>query len=498
MSEDQSKPDQTERHAKDDRDQDDDHDLRRLFRGAAPSVPPVDVEALFAAFHSQPIRRARVWSGRRQVDPRNDLSNYAALPGVPVMKSLRKRSLSMLVRIAAGVLILAGVAAPFLTRKSVAEVTLAEVQATVERTQTMTCTLTDNTVPPSKDGDELSRLLIRGSSLVRFEQADGGYSIIDYSQRKCVLIDPARKSVRILEGLAIPRNAQALNFYQLFRQIAVNPVKTLPAREIAGKKVVGFLARNPIFDVEPHTPNGPKPEITVWVDPETKLPVQIETSTHEEGGVISLQITSNIVFDRPLDAALFDMTPPKGYEVESFGISKLQPEQAGKDASELVATPRVGIGPVKFGMKTDDVIKLIGPPDTQHKATKDFELLEYYSRGFSIHVTTQRGVISIMCYTGKFFAMQVRDFAGRTDEGIRMGASRAAIENAYGRPTSVREPQFKDVFGKKAANPDKKTGQVDLYYNALGLSFSLHDDALDSIMLNAPRPQKPAVAAPKR
>ena len=404
----------------------------------------------------------------------------------------------MLLRIAAGVLILAGVAAPFLTRKSAADVTLAEVQATIERTQTMTCTLTDKTVPASKKQDEVSRLLIRGPSLVRFEEADGGYSIVDYTQRKCVLIDPARKSVRILDGLAIPKNAQALNFYQLFRQIAVNPVKTLPAREIAGRKVVGFVARNPIFDGAPHAPEGPKPEITVWVDPETKLPVQIETSTHEEGGVTSLQITSNIAFDRPLDAALFDLAPPKGYQVESFGVAKLQPEQAGKDARELVATPREGIGPVKFGMKTDEVIKLIGRPDTQHKASKDFELLEYYSRGFSIHVTTQRGVVGIMCYTGKFFAMQVRDFAGRTDKDIRMGAMRAAIEKAYGPPTSVREPQFKDVFGKKATNPEKKTGQVDLSYGALGLSFSLHDDSLDSIMLNAPRPAKPTNATPKQ
>ncbi len=94
--------------------------------------------------------------------------------------------------------------------------------------------------------------------------------------------------------------------------------------------------------------------------------------------------------------------------------------------------------------------------------------------------------------------MQVRDFAGRTDKGIRMGAGRAAIEKAYGPPTSVREPQFKDMFGKDATNPEKKSGQVDLSYGALGLSFSLHDDALDSIMLNAPRPPKPTNATPKK
>jgi outer membrane lipoprotein-sorting protein len=497
MTEDQGKPRGPEQSPDDDREQDDAQDLRALFRATAPSAPAVDVEALFAAAQSQLKRRRFLWNRRRLIGPLQDFSGRAAAPDVPLVKSFRKRSLSMFLRIAAGVLVVAAVATPFVTRRSAAGVTLAEVQATVERTQTMTCTLTDKRVPPSKDGDESSRLLIRGSSLVRFEQADGGYTITDFSRHKCVLVDPAHKSVRILEGLAIPRNAGVVKFYEMFREIAANPVKTLPSREIAGKKAVGFVARNPILEgFEPAT-KGPKPEITVWVDPETKLPLQIETTMQEDDGVISSQIVSNIIFDRPLAAALFDLTPPAGYQVESFGVAQLQPEPVGKDAKELVATPRDGIGPVKFGMKTDEVIKLLGPPEKIHKASKDFEALEYYSRGFSIHVTTQRGVLAIMCYTGKFFATQVRDFAGRTDKGIRMGASRAAIEKAYGTPSSVREPQFKDVFGKNATNPEKKTGQVDLSYGALGLSFSLHDDALDSIMLNAPRPAKPATAPPK-
>ena len=54
------------------------------------------------------------------------------------------------------------------------------------------------------------------------------------------------------------------------------------------------------------------------------------------------------------------------------------------------------------------------------------------------------------------------------------------------------------MFGKKADNPDKKTGQVDLIYNDLRLSFSLHDDALDSIMLSAPRPPAAAKAIPAK
>jgi len=260
----------------------------------------------------------------------------------------------MSLRIAAGVLIVAGVTSLLMPRESAANVTFSEVQATVERTQTMTCTMTDQTTPAAETKEEPYRLLIRGPNLVRLEQADGGYTITDFGRRKSVLIDPAHKTVRILEGLAVPANASALNFYELFRSSAANPIKTLPSREIGGKKAIGFIVRGPILKGDSHQPKGPKPEITV----------------------------------------------------------------------------------------------------------------------------------------------QVRDFAGRTDKGIRMGANRAAIEKAYGAPGSVREARNKDMFGKRAANPEQKTGQVDLSYNALGLSFSLHDDALDSILISAPRPPAKTPAQP--
>ena len=79
-----------------------------------------------------------------------------------------------------------------------------------------------------------------------------------------------------------------------------------------------------------------------------------------------------------------------------------------------------------------------------------------------------------------------------------MGAHRAAIEKAYGPPSSVREATLKDVFGKDADNPKRKTGQVDLSYSPLRLDLSLHDDTLDSITIMAPRPTtKPASAAPQ-
>ena len=365
----------------------------------------------------------------------------------------------------------------------------------------MTCKCFQQKVPPAKQAEEPYRMLILGPSVVRFEQADGSYAITDFARHKSLLVDPAKKSARVFEGLNAPGGAMVQSFYDLFRSIAAKPVKTLPSRLIGGKMAVGFVVRNPM-EGAPGLPKSPEAEITVWVDPETKLPLRIDTVTREDG-VTSTQIMSGIVFDRPLDPALFVLTPPEGYKVETFGVAELQPEPAAKDkdkgvAAEVVATPLVGLGEVKFGMKADDVIRLLGKPDKTFSPNKDYTLLEYYSRGFSIHTTTPRGVMMIMCYTGKFWAFKVRDFAGRTDKGIKMGASRADIEKAYGKPSSVREATYKDMFGDRTAKPDKKTGQVDLTYDDLQLSFSLHDDALDSIMINGPRPAAAAKEKPAK
>jgi hypothetical protein len=393
---------------------------------------------------------------------------------------------------AAGV---AGLATLFVLSESAAAVTAAEVQVADGPPRTMIARVDRHSVPPAKVAEEPYRILIRAPSVLRIEQPDGSYTITDLARHKALLVDPAKKSAQVLEGLHPPGGEPDRSVYDLFRTIADRPIKSVPPRLIAGKEAPGFVVPNPMPGGGAAGLKLPEAQTTAWVDPQTRIPLRIETVTRE-GGATTTEITSIIAFDRPLDARLFDLTPPEGYKVESFGVPALQDEPAAKakDAAEIVVTPSVGIGPVKFGMTADQVIRLLGAPDKIISPNKDFKVLEYYSRGFSVHATTQHGVLMVMCYTGKFFAIRVRDFAGRTDKGIKMGARRSAIEQAYGKPSSVREATMKDVFGKRADDPDEKTGQVDLTYNDLGLTFSLHDDALDSIMIRAPRPP---VAVPK-
>jgi outer membrane lipoprotein-sorting protein len=453
-----------------------DSDLRALFHDETPQVRPVDVAALIAT------------AGRRFESITKARSNW-------------KRSLIMPLRVTAGVLAVAcfaGLVALLVSRDSAAEMTLAEVQATVTRTQTMSCKSFRRSVPAAKESDEPHRMLILGPSVVRIEQADGKYAITDFNRRQSLLVDPAKKTAIVLHGLNYPAGLPVQNFYELFRSIASKPVKTLPERLMDGRKTMGFEVRNPLEGAA-RQPEPPDAKITVWVDQETKLPVRIETVTRENNSTTT-DVMEGIVFDRPLDHALFALTPPPGYVVDTTGVAELQPvpDPKEKTAAKMVVTPLVGLGPVKFNMNVEGVIERLGKPDKTVSPNKDYTLLEYYSRGFSIHATTQRGVIMIMCYNGRFWAFRVREFAGQTDKGIKLGDSRSAIEKAHGKPSSVRESTLKDVFGKSAAEPEKKTGQVELFYDDLRLSLSLHDDAVDTITITAPRPQAAAGNQPAK
>lgn len=59
--------------------------------------------------------------------------------------------------------------------------------------------------------------------------------------------------------------------------------------------------------------------ITVWVDPETSLPVRIERVALEG---LDATILSDIRFDEVLDDTLFDMTPPEDYAVVNMGTEE--------------------------------------------------------------------------------------------------------------------------------------------------------------------------------
>ena len=126
--------------------------------------------------------------------------------------------------------------------------------------------------------------------------------------------------------------------YELFTNYRNMPgysVKTLGEERIDDQLVIGFRLVTYIPQIGPLTYN-------IWADPETKLPIRIETTvTNPQGNPVEQTIT-DIRFDEPLDDALFDFTP-EGYDLVAptdVNPTSSEPEPAaeGDPAPEEPAT----------------------------------------------------------------------------------------------------------------------------------------------------------------
>ena len=84
------------------------------------------------------------------------------------------------------------------------------------------------------------------------------------------------------------------------------------------------------------------------------------------------------------------------------------------------------------------------------------------------------GVTTISCVAQVQMAVRVRDFSGKTDQGISLGASMADIIRAYGEPNS------------KSTN----MGSTFLDYGKLEAQFTLVSDKLVGMIFNRPRVAK--------
>jgi len=138
---------------------------------------------------------------------------------------------------------------------------------------------------------------------------------------------------------------------------------------------------------------------------------------------------------------------------------------------ELIIEPLVGIGPVRFGMSKDEVIKHFGQPD---KILADGTKLNYVSsKGLSFTVDSGLSLQEISCWSEGMLPFGVKTFAGRTKEGIGIGATQEQIVAAYGRSDRTST-------GSKGVIQN-------LHYDKLQVRFSLQEGKLISMVLRAPK-----------
>jgi len=341
---------------------------------------------------------------------------------------------------------------------SAGNLAFADVQEKVKQTKTVTVRCSWGS---GKEPATIIKAYFLADGRARLEDPSGGggYTAIDPKRERSLTVDPTTKQATLIRGYHYPGPT---DIYRTMREIRNDEVQRFPPENVDGRTAEVFLAR--LKGTRDYTPVPD--EYKVYVDAKTKLPFRLEGSLPGENGEPGLRVRFDLEFDKPLDEKLFSTEPPAGYKLRTEGVDK--PAAPTADPAKLSPTviPKEGIGAVKFGMTKKEVIEKLGEPD---KIDQRGMALDYLSRGYSFLVSPQRGVAMINCYTQATFVVKVKDFAGQTREGVRMGASAADIIKAYGEPD---------------AN-EKDGATTRLRYRKLGLEFTLFSDKLVQFSLSA-------------
>ena len=371
---------------------------------------------------------------------------------------------------------------------------------------------------------DCKQLWRRDCAVIREEESTGVVCLHDIDDGKSFYINPKKKTATILAAnrTADPlhmgaKSATPREFLDKLARLESAAVKPLGEQELGGRKLIGFAMPRDEFAADYRM------LCSVWVDPETRLPVRYE-GVPEDPSNLAASFLHNVVtftFNQPLAASLFHASVPEGYTVSEDNLDAVveplvPPLPANDPLASPVVEPNVGIGQARFGMSLKQVLEVLGRPDyagahwentaeetklvdeTSRKASeeaaakglkgserslfvqnavRDLHLrkrpwegmsLEYYSRGFALITSEDQGLIRIFCSAAY---VDRRPFTGKTSKGIRMGATVPEIEQAYGTP---------DV---KSEDPD---GKAWLYYQALHTAFDLRNGRLWELSLEKP------------
>ncbi len=317
---------------------------------------------------------------------------------------------------AAVLIVVGGTLVWFWPASSPAQASFGELQQVMKAVRSVTCRQT------TRGGDEpaqTTQWMFLADGRARFENSDGSSSILDPTKARMLILNPKKREAKLWLGIKTP----PVNPYELFKNLPNDAsARRLPGKKIDGKEVLGFAVK------------VVGEEATLWADARTRLPLRIEAEQKGEQGKTITSVLDDFIFDRELDPKLFSMEPPAGYKVDTLGVAELPPPPADPKLKDLVVTPWVGIGPVKFGMSREEIENLFGRADAVVEGKNNVDL-NYGSRGFTLGVRKNVGLWTIWCKTQEFsLPFRINDFSGKTDKGIAMGASKADIMRVYGKP----------------------------------------------------------------
>jgi outer membrane lipoprotein-sorting protein len=345
-----------------------DHAAKTLRQAPVPPGPPPEVVA-------------RVLQEIPQVD---------TIPLTIITRIMRMNRIARLA-VAATILAVAGSVVGWFTIGGSTSIAFAEVAAALDNVRSATYDATTVTIsvnsPRGTQSPTVKHMFLAPSHRrTEIFRRSGEISVIGISddQRKIQLF-PANKLAVVSDYS--PRKWTDIPF-ELARKLvregssgAGEKFEPLGNKMIDGCKAVGFRR---------HSEAGQQ-DMTVWADPQTARPIQIELEERLPGGrATSRTIMSNFRYDVELDPSLFSTEPPAGYTVQTT-IHTMPAENDLIETLRLVAEHNSGNFPalttneefsqaVKAAAKPDDFV-VVGMPGSNRltKIRKPFKGEQFFT-----------------------------------------------------------------------------------------------------------------------
>jgi outer membrane lipoprotein-sorting protein len=259
-----------------------------------------------------------------------------------------------------------------------------------------------------------ARMFYKVPGLCRTEPDPAGspVSVLDFTRGKSLILNPADKSAMVLEeppaqaARPAQRRDGAAMMIEDMRRLAQKDGEPVGERVIGDVRARGFRVKEQGQD------------ITVWVDPQKKLPILIEF-TGTAGNLEFRGTYSDIQLDPPLDDALFRLDPPAGYAVRRVD-TRLQMTFEEAVARHLRTYADASGG--RFPARLDDfaemqklaVQKKAQAKETKAKETKGILNPEAFQAALAgAHVAA--------------YCMKFKDQYGYKADGVKLGDARTII-----------------------------------------------------------------------
>jgi prepilin-type processing-associated H-X9-DG protein len=306
-------------------------------------------------------------------------------------------------------------------------------------------------------------------SVERWEFSDGG--LIIWNDKTGESLDLNVQQHWATLERANPGTFSDMTLYSMFRNYRAGEEKVLGQITVGNIHAQGFQLTFP-----PPNPAQSGQMWSIWVDPNTKLPLHVEEKDAERSKPAAT-VYDDIRFDVPLNDSLFSMTAPADYTVKiQTQAATTRPQFTAapttQESAAMTLVPLVGIGRVHFGESADDVIAAFGKPDRSPNRANGGPLF-YDTKGLSVFFDHRERVFTINAGLGRAIDNFPSNFSGRTAKNIGLGSTWADIVSAYGEDDTTSL---------------NRSSQLTLHYDAINLTFTLVRDRVTNVELGAQDP----------